>query len=55
MKIKLETNVNITHKAGEIVEVEDDRAEALIQLGMAKKMTEKAVIKEKTRKAIQVI
>lgn len=55
MKIKLETSVNITHHPGEIVEVDDERAKAMIELGMAKKLTEKAVIKEKTRKAIQVI
>ena len=53
MKVKLETSVNITHQPGEIVEVDDERAKVLIEYGMAKKLTEKAVIKEKTRKAIQ--
>lgn len=55
MKVRLETNVNITHKAGEVVEVDDERAKYLIQYGMAKKLTNKAVVKEDTHKAVQVI
>ena len=52
MKIKLRTPINITHSAGDVVEVDDARAKMLIDYGLAEPVAKTAVIKEKTKKAV---